>query len=152
HFTAFHWALGNGESYSLPELQDYHYPDPGAYRVLLAGEGAICRDTVYQTIVVDQPISPYYDVEPEAVCVGQPVHFVPHTDSTTTQLQWELADQQRIEPAVHNRYQYAFDQAGVFPVTLAIQSRACPDTSYTDSIRVFALPEVDLGGDTSICL
>src|SRR5690606_30331141 len=114
--------------------------------------GEICKDTAYRTIVVDQPIIPDFDFSPEEVCVGDPVSLLPYSDSTTIQFQWILAEQLRTEAAVARVYQHAFDQAGTFVIRLNIQSRACPDTSYTDSITVYALPEVDLGSDTSICL
>src|SRR5690606_41493289 len=46
----------------------------------------------------------------------------------------------------------AFADSGTFPITLTVQSRACPDTSVTDTIRVYPLPDVDLGTDSSLCL
>src|SRR5690606_37052008 len=115
-------------------------------------KGAVCSDTAYQWLIVDQPADPSFTMDPVAVCLGQPVYFYPTADSTAIALDWVLGEQRREERFVQNRYQHAFDAAGTHAVRLHLQSRACPDTSYTDSITVYPLPEVDLGGDSSICL
>lgn len=152
HFSKYYWTFGNGDTTDLPDPVSYVYPESGAYQLILSGEGAICKDTAYQTIRVDQPLLPAFEVEPQAVCVGQPVYFYPRTDSTTVQLSWEMEEQLRVESSIQSRYQHGFTSGGTFPVTLKVGSRACPDTSIMDSIRVYALPEVDLGSDSSLCL
>ncbi len=58
-------------------------------------------------------------------------------------------------PCLHYRIPLSalpFDQAGTFPVMLTSVSRACPDTTFTDSIQVYPLPLADLGPDTALCL
>lgn len=152
HFTAYHWAFDNGDTSALPDPESYVYPESGSYRLMLAGAGPVCEDTVYRTILVDQPLHPDFNVEPGAVCVGQPVHLIPLTDHTTIQLDWETEDQLWSEKAIRPQYQHAFADSGTFPITLTVQSRACPDISVTDTIRVYPLPEVDLGTDSSLCL
>lgn len=152
HFTSFYWDLGNGDSSLHGDVVDYQYLESGAYRVTLIGEGSICRDTAHRTILVDQPISPSFDLNPKTVCVGEAVSLVPYSDSTTVQFQWQVKDQIRREADIVKAFQHAFDRSGVFPIILDIHSRACPDTSYTDSITVYPLPEVYLGTDSAICL
>lgn len=152
HFTAFHWAMGNGDSFTVSDPSSYVYSQSGAYRIMLAGTGEICKDTAYQTFLVDQPLVPVFEARPKEVCVGQPVYFYPATDSTTVQLVWEMDEQLRVESDLEHRYQHGFTSSGTFPITLNLQSRACPDTRYTNSVRVYPFPEVDLGGDSSICL
>lgn len=152
HFTTFHWNFGNGDSLSQHTPPDYLYVSSGVYRVQLAGTGEICKDTTYQTILVDRPPIPHFDAAPKEVCAGQTVYLIPHIDSTISQINWIFGeDEYREQPAVQQQYRHAFDHRGAYPVTLNVQSRACPDTSYTDSITVYPLPEVDLGSDSSIC-
>src|SRR5690606_18122414 len=73
-------------------------------------------------------------------------------DSTIRTIHWSFNTDYRKEQDQKAEVQHAFDNAGRFPVTMTTEFRACPDTSYTDSITVYPLPEVDLGSDSSICL
>lgn len=152
HFTAYHWAFNNDDTSALSDPASYTYRESGGYRLMLAGEGAVCKDTAYQTILVDQPLLPEFEMGTREVCAGQAVYFYPATDSTTLELQWDTEEQLWIEKTIQPQYQHAFATSGTYPVTLTVGSRACPDTSYTDTIRVYPLPEVDLGTDSGICL
>src|SRR5690606_20789963 len=65
HFTSFYWNMDNGDYYySSGGPQDYKYLESGAYRVMLAGAGEICRDTAYRTITIDAPITPHFELNP----------------------------------------------------------------------------------------
>lgn len=152
HFTAYHWALDNGDTLSGANLPPYTYAESGIYKILLTGTGEICADTAYHMIVVDAPVVPAFDFNSKEICVGQAVELTPYLNNTITQIQWKLGGDKRTEASVQGRYLHAFEDAGIFPVTLTVRPRACPDTSYTDSISVHPLPEVDLGADSSICL
>src|SRR5690606_16824040 len=66
-------------------------------------------------------------------------------------LQWAVGGKLKMGQPLESRHQQAFDSSGVFPVTLTVVPRVCPDTSITDSIFVYPLPDVDLGPDSSIC-
>jgi len=48
--------------------------------------------------------------------------------------------------------QHAYDLSGILPVKLSTHFRACPNTSFTDTVYVYDLPKVNLGPDTSLCL
>src|SRR5690606_4170064 len=134
HFTTYRWAFGNGDTLALQDPSPHVYGESGAYRIMLTGSGEICNDTAYQTILVDRPLLPDFQMQPREVCVGQPVHFYPTTDSTTLHLTWSMEEQMHIDQTLKVRYQHSFESSGTLPVTLSVQSRACPDTSYTDSI------------------
>lgn len=151
HFTSFYWDFTDGNT-STVVAPSYRYVQSGTHLVVLSGLGPVCRDTAHALIHVDQPITPGFTAEPTAVCLGQAVYFYPVMDSTIVAFEWLLGDQIRSESRVQGGYQHAFDAPGTFPVALNMQFRACPDTSYADSIIVYPLPKVDLGRDSSICL
>lgn len=150
-FSTFYWNFGDDGSSTLEE-PDHVYNRNGSFNVRLIGIGDICTDTAFKTIVVDAPPIPEFEILPKTVCLGEPVYFYPRLDSTTAGLAWSLGEQIRVEADIQDDYQHAFDQAGTLPVTLTIHPRVCSDTSYTDSITVYPLPDVDLGPDSSICL
>lgn len=152
-FKAFKWYFGISQDSSYRKSPSYAYLQPGRYDVMLTGAiDSTCRDTVYRSIIVDPPAHPEFILEPNAVCLGTPVYFYLEADSSIVVLQWMRGSQLHIEDEIKSRYQHAFDEVGVLPVTLTLHPRVCPDTSYTDSIIVYPLPEVDLGSDDSLCL
>lgn len=151
HFTSFYWDFTDGNT-STAVAPSYRYVQSGTHPVVLSGVGPVCRDTARVVIHVDPSVTPGFTAEPTVVCLGQAVYFYPVMDSTTIAFEWLWGDQIRSESRVQDVYQHAFDAPGTFPVAVKMQFRACPDTSFTDSIIVYPLPEVDLGGDSSICL
>jgi len=46
----------------------------------------------------------------------------------------------------------AYDHPGDYTVTIHVDYRVCPDSTYTAPVRVKSLPSVYLGPDTSMCL
>src|SRR5690606_8154848 len=125
----------------------------GVYRVMLAATGPICSDTTFRTIIVDAPIQEGFALRPEAICVGDAVSLEPLSDSTTTRIGWQLGGANfRWEHDLNIAYQHAFDAPGIYAIELTRLSRACPDQTWTDSISVLALPLIDLGPDSALCL
>lgn len=150
-FTHFSWTFGYSDS-SLLESPQHTFAQAGSYSVRLIGQiDSLCADTAYKTVIVDAPLASFFTFDPDGVCVGQPVVFSQALESATIdRLQWEFGDGiARFSKTI--RVQHAYDRAGSMPVSLNAQLRACPDDTYTDTVRVYPLPEVDLGGDTSLC-
>lgn len=151
-YFSFFWDFGDSTyaDYSNPE---HSWAASGVYRVILTGQGEICSDTSYQTIIVDEPVTDLlFTADREDVCAGKPMYFYPYSDSTTTRFGWDFGEGFRWEARINRQYQHAFDKAGTWPVTLTALFRSCPEVSYTDSIIVHPLPEVDLGSDRELCL
>ncbi len=151
HFTQFNWDFGDGGG-SILQNPAHSYLQPGNNRVRLIGSGDICIDTVFKNIIVDTPFTDLQLIKDrDNICTGQSISFHHQTDSTMQQMNWYIADEMRLT-ALPGPLQRAFDKAGVFPVLLVAQFRACPDITATDSVTVHPLPLVDLGPDSSICL
>src|SRR5690606_14441056 len=103
----------------------------GAYPVTLIGTGAICTDSATAMIIVDSLLPGAFQVAPDEVCVGRPVRLYPLVDSSATGLRWAFAEADSREAMPRTgRYQHAFDRAGVVPITLYAQFRACADTRF----------------------
>lgn len=148
---AYQWSPSIGVSDSLT-LEPYIIATESHTYILTAAHPK-CDDTIQSFVLtVDTPYRPIFSIEPSEVCVGQPVYFYPTSDVTSVGLNWTFFQQSRNETQTGHEYQHAFDQAGFFPVTLQMAFRACPNTSYTDSVTVYPLPEVNLGTYSSICL
>ncbi len=150
-FTQFYWDFGD-QSSSLLQDPVHTYKETGSYEVTLAGMGNICADTTRKTITVDSLLPGTFLAEPDRICVGQEaVSFYPLVDSTAISLQWQFGDGNGLRTG-HEKIQHAYDASGLMPVTMTAYFRACPVTSFTDTVYVYALPQVDLGPDTALCM
>ncbi len=112
-----------------------------------------CSDTTQSvTITVDTAIPEYMELRTDRkmVCMGDAILFDPLIDVTPLRLSWDFGDGSFL-PADSQTVSHAYDHAGVFPVSFTAGFLACPDASFTDTVQVYAPPEVNLGGDTSLC-
>lgn len=151
HFTTWRWRFGDGQLSDLASPA-YRYAVPGRYEVTLTGRGSICSDTASHWITVDAPVTEIrLDMDQRSICSGDAILFAPGTDSTTTGLDWRFGE----DHLDHNPLapvRKAFDLPGIYPVKLTAHFRACPEISTSDSVIVHALPRVDLGPDSVLCL
>ncbi len=156
YYTDFTWQFGTGDSSNLSSPH-YTYATSGQYEVQLIGRGIQCRDTATVRITVDAPEAGYqFNLEPKEICTGEAVGLsidITGEDNTLDGLYWYFGDGSYLQINDGNQQiNHAYDSAGIMPVTLTAKFRACADVSFTDTVRVYALPIVDLGQDTSLCL
>lgn len=152
HFTSFYWHFGDGSS-SNETSPEHQYTLPGTYTVILTGSGPVCKDTARHTIAVDAPASAYFTTDRDSICAGASIVFYPAaTPESITGYHWQSAPNLSLSAAPDSVFRFAFDEAGTIPVSLTADARACPDTTYTDSIYVYPLPLVYIGPDTVLCL
>lgn len=151
YFTEFEWDFGDGAT-ATQQHPTHSYAHPGSYTSRLVASGAICRDTAFRTIIVDSLFSGRFQLSHDSICIGESVDFLPDADSTVLSRLWEFGDgSSRLEHG-DDYLSHAYDSAGVLAVYLSTVHRACPASSFTDTLYVIALPEVDLGPDTGLCL
>lgn len=152
HFTGFQWSFGDGGGSLAANPQPHSFTQHGRYEVVLTGTGPVCKDTFRATIIVDPVLAGAFLSQPDSICMGRTINFLPQTDSTATMLHWQWGDGTEMttpdEPTVH----HAYDSAGTIPVQLTTEFRACPNTAFTDTVYVYAPPLVYLGPDTGMCL
>lgn len=152
HFDTWYWTFGDNDS-ATQGSPTHTYTQPGSYEVMLVARGAICSDTTYKTIIVDAPIINWeFTTDRDSICTGMAIVLHPQMDATVNTLDWHFGDGSYVQQVLPEPLQHAYDRVGRFPITVSIYSRACPDASFTDTVQVYALPEVDLGADTSLCL
>jgi gliding motility-associated-like protein len=151
HFTSFTWDFGNGITTNQVNPVA-RYPDPGLYEITLTGTGRVCQDTLKKQIVIDPQYQGNFLMDRDSICTGQAITFTVTGDSTAERLYWSFGDGTNFSTPYENRSSYAFDLAGRWWITLSATYRTCETTLWTDSVHVFALPNVDLGPDTALCL
>lgn len=149
----FAWSPAQGVS-------DVQSPNPlitpahtAAYTLTARYPG--CADTAQtMTIRVDTRSNSSFTLPEDRICMGQHISFaLSGADSTFTGYVWDFGDGGYWQTGnLQDTLQRAYDRAGTWPVTLQTQFRACPDTSFRDTVYVFALPQVNLGPDTGLCL
>lgn len=150
-FNTWQWTFGDGSN-TATESPQHTFPNPGQYMVRLIGTTAyLCYDTVYKLIVADTILNGAFITDRDSICTGESISFLPDVDSSVVSLHWQFGDGSSFtnnnEPIRH-----AYDDAGGMVVQLESRYRACPDTSYTDSIYVYPMPLVNLGPDQRLCL
>ncbi len=152
YYNNFIWYWGNGDS-SVNTIPQYIYQHPGRYKIMLVGaHNDICPDTAYHTLTVDTYRTAYFTLSPKEICEGEAVSILHHlTDSTLTTLYWNFGDRNVAEWKDEN-FMHHYQNTGENIVSLTLTPRACPVSSYTDTVIVHSLPKVDLGTDTSLCL
>lgn len=151
HYTEFRWFSGDNQ-FSNQRDATHTYTQGGQYTVALTGAGAICSDTVYREITVDNPLTePGFMMDREKICMGESITFDPETDSTVVQLIWSFGTDHSLYSS-EGMLTRAFDQAGNIPVTLITKFRVCPSVTVTDTVAVYPFPLADLGPDQSLCL
>lgn len=150
-FSIFYWQFGDGAT-SQTEQASHVYQEPGSYEVILTGSGNICTDTLRKTIIADPRQDGFFLCLPDRACTGDAITFQPDTDSTVVSLRWTWDDSNSLTVPAEPSTTHAFGQAGTFPILLQTNYRACPPTTYTRDVHIYALPNVYLGPDSGICL
>lgn len=151
YYATFRWFFGYQDSTAITSPTHY-FADPGTYQVMLIGKGDRCVDTAYKNIIVDPIVSGIFHPSPKEICMGDAVDFILQTDYTAVGLRHRFGDGTEMSTLPESLLRHAYDQAGIMPVTIITQFRACPDVAYTDTVTVYDLPEVYLGTDTFLCL
>lgn len=152
YFTDFAWAFGD---HTISDLQNptHAYGRAGRFTVRLTGTGSKCSDTVYKDIIADARFPALFLAQPAHICAGEAIIFTTQqADHTLLSRSWTFGDQSDMKKVPGDHIQHAYDMAGVMPVTMQAHFRACPDTSFTDTVFVYGLPLVDLGPDSLLCL
>jgi gliding motility-associated-like protein len=153
HFNQFDWSFGDGNNANSRE-PTHGYLGIGTYQVQLIGKiNEICLDTALITIVVDPIIPIDFVTDRNNICVGESITLSHQINSNTlVSLQWDFGDSAQQTALEEYSIKHAYAIAGIMPVKLNAQFRACADSFLTDTIYVFDLPQVDLGKDSSMCL
>ncbi len=152
YFTGFQWYFGDGAG-STQVNPGHAFSNAGTYSVMLVGAGLHCADTSYRNIVIDSIYALSLDKDHSRICMGDVIRFEPRgwADSTVRGLAWSFGDQTGFT-AAPGPVTHAYDRPGLMPVQLTVSFRTCPEQVLRDTVSVFAMPYVNLGADSSLCL
>ncbi|WP_118973063.1 PKD domain-containing protein [Taibaiella koreensis] len=149
--ASYFWDFGDGtsETFSNPS---HVYTVPGTYRIMLAIHDRLpCYDTAYHTVVVDSTPQVSLLLDNHDICTGQTATITAsYTHSGNIGLDWSFGDGNLatdINPASH-----AYELPGTYFIHLKARYRVCEEKDAQDSVNVHALPLVNLGPDTTLCL
>jgi gliding motility-associated-like protein len=154
--TRYNWNFGdNGAGNTATTANPLHtYKRDGTYQVrLTVTTEKGCSKTMVQPLPVRVYSSPRLVLNvPDSACFNSPVRFEVSDNSSDTVInywQWQYGNGQT---AGTQNNTYTYPDAGVYPVQLiARNAHGCADT-VTHTTTILALPRVDAGPDTSICL
>lgn len=150
-FNTYQWSFGDGNTSPL-EDPTHSYTTAGLYTVILVAQTPFpCRDTTHLRIAVDSPYTATFTTDRDSICAGAAIVFTPRTDSSMRELLWSFGDGSSVT-TTPGPLQHAYDNDGAAEVSLTALFRACPESSYRDTVHVLPFPVVDLGTDQEICL
>jgi gliding motility-associated-like protein len=150
---AYHWNFGDGSAVSTLQNPSHLYPAPGIYEVSMVVSNSIpCYDTIRRTVYVDSLPYSSFTSNDTAICMGGNIVFnAQYGSSGLQEIQWNFGDTPdevvNVNPATH-----AYETPGVYTVTLNGKYRVCDDINATAQITVKAMPVINIGSDTTICL
>ncbi|MCC6839461.1 MAG: PKD domain-containing protein [Flavobacteriales bacterium] len=152
--TSFLWDFGVSGTLadtSSAENPQFTFPAPGTYTVsLIASPGWPCADTAFHTWTVYDPLAVAFVPPPIRCPDQQPVELsvFGNFDSTATFL-WDVGT--GTAPDLTGQTVHVdWTDLGSHAVSVAVTSNGC-DAGYTDTVRIFPLPEPLFLADTSAC-
>jgi gliding motility-associated-like protein len=148
--TGWNWDFNDGTTSTL-QNPSHIFTLAGNRTVrLVINDDIPCYDTVYHTIYVDSLPFLSFVTDKHSICVGEQVHFTPDYLNTALSLNWNFGD--GVYWKQNSATAHSFDQPGTYWVTLAADFPVCADLERRDSVVVNALPVVNLGPDSVLCL
>lgn len=148
-FASWSWNFGDSTA-SQADSPAHIFVLPGSYLVtLVAATSTPCYDTAYATIKVDSALGVSFTTDKQSMCVGGAITCYPVYDANdVTALLWNFGDSSSVTSWLPT---HAYAASGQMIVSLTARYRACPDTSYYDTVQVYPYPAVDIGPDTALC-
>ncbi len=152
YYQQFFWDFGDS-TYTQASDPAHRYTQAGKYTVSLSAKGPRCSAAITAVLEVDGRYHNVFVPDADSICMGEAITFSPQWQGyTTTHAHWDFGDGKELTTSELLQVQHAYDQEGVLAVKLRSKFRVCPDSSYIDTIYVFAPPAVDVGKSGSLCL
>jgi gliding motility-associated-like protein len=149
---SYYWDFADGSNSNL-QNPTHTYANPGSYNVMMVvKDGVPCTDTSYRTIFIDATPQISFTRSDTAFCLGHKVDLIPTFSlSGLNNIEWNFGDNTdriaNVDPMHH-----AYDAPGTYTITMYGNYRVCADVSTTAQVTVKALPVINLGRDTALCL
>ncbi len=145
------WLFSDGTSDKQKDPVHY-FNNTGTYQVMLTASNYVpCYDTMTKYLTVDSNSFVTMRATDTVLCNGHEVTFLAdYQVQGLLDARWTFSDGTMLHDL--KTIVRPFPDAGVFPVTLDVLYRACPDRSIQKDIVVFGYPQINLGPDTTICI
>ncbi|HQO32889.1 MAG TPA: PKD domain-containing protein, partial [Chitinophagales bacterium] len=147
------WDFGGLGTSNGIQNPAFRFPDATNYTVkLVATNSNFCSDSITLPVAVNP--SPVSDFSFDSVCGRSPISYkflaTVTSPSTITAWNWNFGDGEA-ETAIRNP-QHAYDEPGIYEVSLAVRSsNQCTDT-IVKSVRIFDFPTVDFEVSSAQCV
>ncbi len=149
--TDFYWDFGDGNNVQAYE-PSHTYPGIGDYTItLIAQYGTVCADTATYELSIGGVTA---QLDPlDSTCINSSVNFTENSTTTGNMVvdswQWDFDDGSPISNVPNPSHN--FNSSGDLDVELVVGTDAgCYDT-ITQPIFIQALPDADVGPDTTAC-
>jgi gliding motility-associated-like protein len=146
------WYYGDNST-EIANSPTHTYTNPGVYHVTMVAKNAIpCYDSAFATIVVDSTGSLKFTINDTAVCKGVSIDFTgTYVQDGLSALTWNFGDNADNVTGT-NPITHAYDVPGVYTVTATANYRACESVTDSKQVTIKAMPVLNLGPDSSLCL
>ena len=145
----YYWNFGDGQTDNTAN-PSHNYALPGIYTVTHVITDAIpCSDTLQKVFVVQPSTNAQVAISDSSVCPGTTIHFTSGATPGYDTLMWQFGD----GTVLYNTYStnHAYDTSGTFTATFTVAYPRCPTIILNKTIKVWSLPAVNIGPDTSLC-
>ncbi len=153
----YYWDFGDGTSTTDRDPDHTYYAEETAeeYTVTLFVQNECSRDTVSKELLIrPNTIRPLFSMDNRRVCARQEVRFDNYSTDRATgnavgfvDYYWDFGDG-NLDTGWDASHTYT--RPGVYPVRLFLDN-GCGFSVKSDSITVFALPEIKISGGDSRC-
>ena len=147
--VAWSWDFGDAQTGNGVSVSNT-FSSAGNYVVtLVATDNLGCFDTTTQTLTV-RP-SPVASFSPAlgGICQGESLTLNDASTPTPTSWDWDLDGQTGTNGSPN--ITITATSPGISTISLTVVDSFCGSASYSETLEVTGIPQVDLGNDTSIC-
>jgi gliding motility-associated-like protein len=147
------WQYGDGTPNTTAQsvFPPHFYANSGNYILqLLLSDTLGCKDTLRDTIYVENIGFANFSILDDSLCVGEQLNIKDTFNALPKTYSWNFGDTYILDTVRNPIHTYTQELLNGI-VTLIADYAECPDIIITKPIHIFDLPTVDLGADKSIC-
>lgn len=142
------WSFGDGST-AVSQNAIHTFSPPGTYEVdLIITNNLGCSDSTSVTLTIHPNIIADFTFSPLEGCVGELIEFSDKSNLFPVAWDWNFGDQQT--SSTENTF-HAFGADGEYIVSLTVTDSLCGFDTKTLPIIIHFVPDVYIGGDTSLC-
>ncbi|MDI9319878.1 MAG: PKD domain-containing protein [Phycisphaerales bacterium] len=145
------WTFGDGASATDSNTTHSYEDVRGTYTIKLASVNVHgCKDSFTKKVEVFKEPLISMTASDTIICQGESVDFKGTATSGYSSLTWDFGDG---DPAYNTlEVRHSFTKSGLFNILLKGTYPACPGVGSGININAIAIPNVNLGRDTSLCI